>query len=80
MASDRAFLHLQSNTHILPTVAISCLYKSEGHGFAVIGLLVIKPMHLWCYFFFELQQAQNPRTLVAGIVVGLLVLGLRPER
>ncbi|WP_341532067.1 hypothetical protein WKK05_39520 (plasmid) [Nostoc sp. UHCC 0302] len=46
--------HLQFDTHILPAVAPRCLYKSDGcanakgerYAFAVIGLLVAKPMHL----------------------------------
>lgn len=39
-----------------------------------------KAIHLWCYFFFELQQAENADTMVAGIVIGSLVFGLRPKR
>ncbi len=29
-----------------------------------------KAIHLWRYFFFELQQAENAGTMVAGIVIG----------
>ncbi|WP_438822930.1 hypothetical protein [Nostoc favosum] len=38
-----------------------------------------KAIHLWCYFFFKLQQTENSGTLVAGIVIGSLVLGLHPS-
>ena len=53
---------------------------AERYSFAVIELLVVKQYHLWRYFFFKLQQAENAGTMVAGIVIGSLVFGLRPSR
>ncbi len=76
------FLHLQFNIHVSPNIAIPilCLYKSKRYSFAVIGLSVVKQFIYGATFSLNCFPAENAGTLVAGIVIGSLVLGLRPSR
>ncbi len=48
-------------------------------GFAVIGLLVVKQFIYGATFSLNCFPAENAGTLVAGIVIGSLVFGLRPS-
>ncbi len=80
LARLRHLQHLQFNAHIPSTVAPRCLENSNCYSFVEIGLLVIKQFIYGATFSLNCFPAENAGTLVAGIVIGSLVFGLRPSR
>ncbi len=80
LARLRHLQHPQFHTHIAPNIAISCLENSNCYSFAVIELLVVKQFIYGATFSLNCFLAENAGTLVAGIVIGSLVFGLRPSR